>query len=86
MTELHPSECLIRLCRFCKHPMLQRKYEADTVYRWYMFYCDPCNIHTVIGESLEPEATCTLCDGFPDSNHEPLHSKEECSHEDYKYI
>jgi len=84
MTELHPSECLIRLCRFCKVPMQSQGYESDPAYRWYMFYCDQCDFHTVISESLEPEELCVLCEGR--KNHEPMHPEEERRHEDYKYI
>ena len=82
MTELHPSECLIRLCRFCKHPMIQQNYEADIAFRWYMFYCKQCDLHTVIGESVEPESTCVLCEER--DNHESLHSEEEYRHKDHK--
>ena len=83
MNELHPSECLIRLCRFCKHPMKQYNYEADQAYRWYMFECASCDIHTVIGESVEPEHTCVPCDDR--DNHEPLHHTEEYQQNNHKY-
>ena len=71
--ELHPEDCLIRLCRFCKTPMLKTSYEWDSEYRWYTFYCENCNFHTTIGEPIN-DIFMESDDGI---EHEPLTLEEQ---------
>lgn len=71
--ELHPEDCLIRLCRFCKTPMLKTSYEWDSEYRWYGFYCENCNFHTTIGEPIN-DIFMECDDGI---EHEPLTLEEQ---------
>ena len=81
MNELHPSECLIRLCRFCKHHMRQQNYESDTEYRWYTFSCESCGYYTTIGEPISD----VFMDNWATLEHEPLHHTEEYQQNNHKY-
>ena len=80
--ELHPEQCLIRLCRFCKHPMNQAKYENDDENRWYTFTCIECGYYTIIGEPINNIFTDEdfYSEEIDDSlEHEPL-----CDDESYQ--
>ena len=71
--ELSPEDCLIRLCRFCKTPMLKTSYEWDSEYRWYTFYCENCSFFTTIGEPIND----IFMQSDDEIEHEPLTLEEQ---------
>ena len=70
--ELHPKNCIIRLCRFCISPMKLLEYDWDSDFRWYTFYCRTCDNHTQVSEPLSPE----FMEDWKSIPHEPKTSEE----------
>lgn len=55
MEEISPENCLIRICRICHKTMELSNYEFDSEYRWYTFFCDNCEITSVLGEMINED-------------------------------
>ena len=74
MTEIHPKNCLTRICRFCKNHMTLVDYEFDLEDRIFAFFCNTCEHGTVLLEQLSDD------DYFANVGygvkHEPLTSEE----------
>ncbi len=49
---MHPRNCVIRFCRFCKGPMRLNSYKFDSNYRWYNFHCERCDFVVEMGEVI----------------------------------
>ena len=73
MTEIHPKDCLTRICRFCKNPMTLVEYEFDLEVRWFSFFCNLCQHGIVLSEHIDDDDSVEYLDGV---KHEPFTFEE----------
>ena len=73
MTEIHPKNCLTRVCRFCKNSMTLVNYEFDLEDRVFSFFCNSCEHGITVLEKINDDYFEDNLDGV---KHEPLTFEE----------